>query len=94
MASSSFKYSIRVNQHSTVRLKIGAFLRGAADLIDGRITAALELRSRPSLSVCEKTEIIKAGFKTTESLLRDTVMAKAIDDLVCIGKGDLYGPLS
>ncbi len=94
MKSYSFKYSVRVNQNSTVRLKIGAFLRIAADLFDGRITAAFEFRSRPALSVSEKAEIINTCIKSAGALTCDTVRAKAIEDLMRSERGELYGPLA
>lgn len=94
MDSYSFKYSVRVNQNSSMRLKIGAFIRYVADLFDGRITAAFEFRSRPSLSISEKAEIINTCLKSAGLLTCDTVKAKAIEELMRSKRGELYGPLA
>lgn len=93
MITASFEWAFRCNERRTPRQRFAHALRMLASTIDGRLSLAIDIETKPPLSTSEKCECVAFGLgqikKAVEASTR-TAAEELILDCVMKARHDAH----
>lgn len=75
-----YKWMFEAGLGSTVRERIGNFIRSMASRIDGRVSVAITIESDPELPMLDKVMCVEHGLKHASRLFEKAVRLKCVDN--------------
>lgn len=77
MIEATFEWAFRCNERRTLRQRLGHGLRMLAAIIDGRLSLAIDIETKPALSTTEKVECVAFGLGQIKRAVEVTTRTKA-----------------
>lgn len=82
--------SVQSNNNIGLSQKVGNLLRWAANIIDGRVTLAVEILTIPTISKAQKAECIDKGIVAMQAAAKSYSEAEALELVMREHCGRLY----
>lgn len=79
MIQSSYEWTFRVNARQTLRQRVCHLLRALASRIDGRLSLAIDIQTKPPISDRSKLECVAFGLGQIKWAIEETTRSTAQD---------------